>query len=234
MTTDTPPQTTSLTTLPGETELDPLSLDEVVADLNRIYTTQGMETVRIVGEYVLERFFEGDSEAFRQRSKKHVTFRQLAERDDLQMSYSFVWKSVAVVDQLRLLPLDVALSLPMSHHVALLPLKDATEKVRLAQAAADEGLGRDALLARVKAARLASGGASKVGRPPLPAFVKAFRRLGKLRSWASSEVVDAGLLEAAHMAPDEALVELAKARVELEAALALVKKLEAAVGSSQA
>ena len=217
------------TALLGETEVDEMALDQAVADLNRIYTTQGMETIRIVGEYVLERFFGGDPAVFRDRSKKHLTFRQLAGRDDLQMSYSFVWKSVAVVHQLRVLPQDVAQALSMSHHIALLPVKDAGEKVRLAQAAADEGLGREALLARVKEARLAGGPASKAGRPALPAFVKAFRRLGKLRALAGSEAVNAGLLEAARMAPEEALVELGKARVELEAALALVGTLESAV-----
>ena len=215
--------------LPGESVGAQSGLDAAVVELNGIYAAKGLETAQAIGEAVLGRFFGGDAAAFRGRSRGHVTFRQLGKRADLQMSYSFVWKSVAVAEQLRVLPQEVAAALPLSHHVLLLPVKDVHEKLKLARLAAEEGLARDDFEAHVRAARRASGAESKAGRPPLPAFIKAFRRLAKLRVQAVSEVVDQEALEAARMAPAEALVELEKARQELQASLEVVTQLEAQI-----
>jgi len=169
--------------LPGEHDIATDRVDEVVVRLNRLYRDKGLETIRAVGELVLETFFGGDVDNFRTRGRAHVSFRKLAERKDLEMSYQFIWNSVAVLDQLRLLPATVANALPVSHHKLLLPIKDADLKLRLAEEAVGEGLGKRDFGERVKGVREATAPDIKLGRPPLPAFARAataIRHAGKL------------------------------------------------------
>jgi hypothetical protein len=128
--------------LPGERSPDQRLLDEAVADLNRIYTAKALETARLIGGYILERFFAGSAERFHDRGRKHVSFRLLAERPDLKFSYSYLWTCVAVVEQYAELPHDIADALPLSHHRLLLPVRDRDEKVALARRAVVEGLSK--------------------------------------------------------------------------------------------
>ena len=41
-------------------------------------------------EYVLDSFFGGSYSEFKQHSSRHLSFRELAEREDLQVSYSWL------------------------------------------------------------------------------------------------------------------------------------------------
>lgn len=173
--------------LPGEGSVDAELLDKAVAVINRIYVSKGLETARAIGNYVVEAFFGGDLESFGQRQKKHVTFRALAEREDLHVAYNTIWYSVAVLDQLRLLPEDVAEALPLSHHKLLLPVADADVKAKLAAKAVEEKLSSREFAEVVKAARVAQSGKPRGGRPPLPAVVKGIRRLQKAVALATSE-----------------------------------------------
>jgi len=102
--------------LPGEQEADSVLLDQAVAHINQLYIAKGLETARVIGEYVLTTFFGGDTETFRAKGSKHTSFRALAEREDLHVSHVWIWRAVSVVDQLQLLPEDVAGSLPFTHH----------------------------------------------------------------------------------------------------------------------
>jgi len=165
--------------LPGETSADDSVLDQAVGELNRIYIAKGLEAARAMGEYVLDTFFAGDPANFRTRSNKHITFRRLAERDDLQPSYSHVFSSVAVVEQLRLLPEDIGTALSVSHHKALLPIKDESSKERLAKKAIEDGLSVEAFRLEIQRVLSKSKGKSKAGRPPLPTFVKGIKKIIK-------------------------------------------------------
>lgn len=162
--------------LPGERSADPVLVDQAVWDLNRIWLSKGFETARAVGEYVLTCFFQDDTESFRARGKHHHSFRALAARDDLQVSHTFLWRAVALVEQLRVLPADLADQLGYSHHLALLPVKDLAVKIALARQAVDQGLTRRQLEAAVRQAKEPS----RAGRPPLPVFVMSVNRLRKL------------------------------------------------------
>ena len=93
--------------LAGEDQLDETLLDKAVAEINRIYVSKGLETARAIGNYVVGAFFGGDLESFRQREKKHVTFRALANREELHVAYNTIWYSVAVLGQLRQLPENI-------------------------------------------------------------------------------------------------------------------------------
>lgn len=185
------PKTTIVkATLPGQAEVNSKLLDEAVEDLNRLYRTKGLETARAVGEYVLETFFEGDVDNFRTAGTKHVSFRNLAKREDLQLSYLFIWNSVAVVDQLRLLPEKIAEALPLSHHKLLLPVKDEKKKVQLAEAAVNQKLSKRAFVKSVREVRDAQKSESNVGRPTTPGFAKAVTALKKVVKTASEDITD--------------------------------------------
>lgn len=180
--------------LPGEAQVDPALLDVAVETLNRIYVAKGLETAREMGEYVLGTFFGGDLEAFHSRGKKHASMRALAAREDLHPSHTVIWRSVAVIEQLRLLPENVASALPYTHHTLLLPVRDEKAKVKLAQRAVEKGLTKRALAAEVKKVREKEIGESKAGRPPLPAFIKTVNRLEKLTGanelWEDLDAID--------------------------------------------
>lgn len=153
-------------------------LDEAVAHINHLYVAKGLETARDIGEYVLNTFFGGDSAAFQTRGNGHETFRKLAEHPGLQVSYSFIYNSVAVFEQLKALPADIASALPLSHHKILLPVKDQERKVELARLAVEGNLPKAKFAEVVSKQRKASAEGAARGRPALPAFVKV---LGPLK-----------------------------------------------------
>lgn len=179
-----------VTTLPGAASVDAGLLDHAVANINRIYQGKGLEMAREAGEYVLHTFFAGDPENFRNRGKKHVTFRQLAQRKDLQVSYTTIWNAVAVLDQLRLLPENIASALPLSHHKLLLPIKDPDSKVKLAQKAVDKSLSKRTFEDEVRKARQKQKGNSTAGRPALPAAVKSLHKLARYVSFVANDRVE--------------------------------------------
>ena len=158
--------------LPGELAADLALLDQAVQDINRIYTQKGLETVLALGQYVLDTFFGGAATAFQSRGGDHLTFRELAHREDLHVSYATLWRAVGVVEQYARLPEPVARALPPTHHTLLLPLKDDQKKTELARKAVDRGWSKAELEREVKKAK----GRSKVGRPTLPRFVKTLHR----------------------------------------------------------
>jgi len=102
--------------------------------------TKGLELYFAVGDYVLNTFFGEDPETFHTRGKGHATFPALAEREDLRLGFSALYKAVAVVEQRRLLPDNLASVLSLEHQVKLLPVKDENEKVELARRAVQEEL----------------------------------------------------------------------------------------------
>lgn len=214
--------------LPGEQTVDTAALDDAVQELNRLYVAKGLETARSIGEYVIARFFGGEPEKFHERSGGHVTFRELAERADLLPSHSFLWKACAVVEQLRLLPPNVAEALPFSHHALLLPVKDTAAKLQLAQKAVDKGLSKRALEAEVKKVRKRKEGETRAGRPALPVFVKGLTRLKAAVALATSE--DVGADAFATYSPSKAKVLLEQLNEHVAALTELRSKVEAAMG----
>ncbi|MBI4438218.1 hypothetical protein HY631_04670 [Candidatus Uhrbacteria bacterium] len=169
--------------LPGEKAVDKALVDQVVAHVNRVASVKGMETVLEIGAVVLDKMFDGDPANFRRRGEEHLSFRELASRNEageLHVSHSFIWRAVSVLEQYRLLPETVRAALPYTHHTLLLPVKDEAAKVQLAQRAAEAGWSKRKLEEEVQKVRAKAKGDSKAGRPPLPRFVKAIHRFQKL------------------------------------------------------
>jgi len=126
----------------GSGHIDQALVERAVCDLNHIYTTKALQTACLIGEYVINRFFGGDVEAFRRGSCEHASFRALSKHQDLRFSPTYLWTAVAVVGQIRELPEDLAQCLSLSHHRLLLPLKDASVKVALARMAVKQNLSK--------------------------------------------------------------------------------------------
>ena len=191
--------------LPGADSIDGALLDRAVHELNQVFCAKGLETARAIAEVVIEVFFGGSVEHFKARSGSHISFVELKKRADLQVSYQFVWNSCAVYDQLRLLPRDVVDALPMSHQKLLLPVKNQEQKVALALAAVQEKLGKRAFEERIKLVRNAES-TSKAGRPPLPAFAKAFTVVKRAVAIARMGEIDESSF--AHFSKDEARAQI--------------------------
>lgn len=181
--------------LPGGTVLDSIALDRAVAHINGIYTQKGLKTATKIGSYVLDMFFAGDFESFRHEGKKHVTFRALAERDDLCVSHSFIWYAVAVLEQSTQLPDDVSETLPFSHHKLLLPIKDLELKLELAREAVARRMSKRKLAERIRGLRRNSAAFSRAGRPPLPSFVKGLTQVRRGVELACSEELSDDLFD---------------------------------------
>jgi hypothetical protein len=211
--------------LPGEFAADPSLVDEVVETLNAMYRVKALEAAREVGEYLLDRFFDGDPVRFRERGRKHASFRKLADREDLQPSYSFLWHACAVVDQLRQLPEELRDALPLSHHRLLLPVHDPEAKVDLARRAVDEGMSKRVFEDEIRRSRGDGQGASRVGRPPLPAVVKGLNRVRSAVREVADVPVDDGMLTAERAR--ELLVDIAG---QIQVLMAVKDRIEGVLG----
>lgn len=211
--------------LPGETSVRTDLIDVAVREINRIYVGKGIEAARGVGEYVLKTFFAGRVEHFRRRGRRHVSFRKLAERTDLRISYATLWKCVALVDQFRGMPGEIANALPVTHHALLLPVRDQKCKLALARKAVREGLSKAALAAEVRRSGALSATMPRRGRPPLPAVARLLSAFARLARQSASEAL---LDRSVDALPPDRLAELvAGATRDLEQIRLLVHRLRA-------
>lgn len=175
--------------LPGADDKDDALIDRLVGRLNQAYRVKGLETAREIAGSVIDLMFEGSAENFLARGNTHMSFKELKKRKDLQVSYLFVWNSCAVYGQLQQLPPVVADALPMSHHKLLLAVKDDDKKRELATVAVEQGLSKRAFEEQVNKVKKEQKGDSKVGRPALPAFAKAFGKLEQIVKQAKLEEI---------------------------------------------
>ena len=162
----------------GADEVDERLLDEVVDYVNRRYAARGLELARELGEYLVDAFFGGDPDAFADEGT-HASWRALAQRDDLAVPHTRLWYSVAILRQLRELG-PIGESLGVSHHRRLLGVRDVDAKKALAKRAARERLTVQQLDRAVAAHYRRQSTPKRRGRPRLPGWVKALRRLPKL------------------------------------------------------
>lgn len=171
--------------LPGELDVDAKLVDAAVGHINELYVRKGMETALEIGKYIADTFFGGDTELT--VTGDSASFRKLAEREDLEMSHSWLWSATRVYRQWDLIPEGVREKLSFSHHRALLPLGDDTKAlVTVAKKAVKEGLTKIQLDALVAEHRETSEGDPR-GRPPEPAFIGSLKKLNKAAEIAKIE-----------------------------------------------
>ncbi len=209
--------------LPGQSKMDKALVDQAVEDLNAMYTAKGLELARAMGEYVLENFFGGDLTNL-QKDQSHVSWRALAQRKDLRMSYSTLWSSVAVLGQLRTLPEDVGEALTVSHHRRLVAITDTNAKLRIAKKAVKNELTVKQLEEEIASYR-SGAKVSNRGRPALSGPVKALRRLPKFIEPLTEYEVSADDVETLGIENAEELLETLEEQIEtLEAAKQEIKE----------
>ncbi len=161
--------------LPGETEVDTVLVDQAVDELNRLYVTKGLETYTAVGQYVVDTFFDGDYANFNKRGDGHLTFHDLATRDDLIVSKSVLHRSVQILELHKRLGEPEWRRVTATHYREVLALEDK-HQATLLERAEKEGWSSRELAVAAKKKKPSDGR----GRPPLPSFVKAIGKLGKL------------------------------------------------------
>lgn len=165
------------------------SLDAAVDELNRIAVRKGLETARAVADFVLGLYYGGNLRAYKERSHPgHASLQELSSHPRLQLSGSFIAQSIAVIEQLHLMPPEVGEALSFSHHRELLVLADEEERVELAREAIREGLSRDQLKARVDRI-VAASTSNRRGRPRKPAFAQIGRCLEQAVACLDSELL---------------------------------------------
>src|SRR5258706_12155272 len=112
-------------------------LDEVIAQINALWRKGVLNTVVALGDYLIKTFYGGDLELAQSHSPtKPARLTQLFDRaDELQVSIHALKESVRIAAQYHEMPRAVADGISKSHHAALLPVADLTQKVRYAQEA---------------------------------------------------------------------------------------------------
>ena len=219
--------------LPGQAAARQDLIDAAVREINRAYVTKGLETAKWIGEYVLKTFFEGKVENFRRLGRKHASFRKLGEREDLHVSYVFLWNCVGMVDQFKALPGEIANALPATHHTLLLPVHDEKAKLELAKKAVRQKMSSRELSAEVqKLRRRGKSNGDRRGRPAMTQTVRLLSALSRLATLARSAGV-AGDAEVAALGPAKLGPLLGEADRDLAALKGLVDRVRSRIDGEQ-
>jgi hypothetical protein len=78
--------------------VDRRDLDAVVDELRQLTQVATLDLALAVGRLVIDRFYDGDTNAWRLRGRRCTSFRKLAARPDLPMSASALYRSVAIYE----------------------------------------------------------------------------------------------------------------------------------------
>ena len=177
--------------LPGATTLDTALIEHAVAELGAIYNRGALKTAEAMGRFVLDTFFAGDVAAFTSRRRRHLSFVELTRRPDLPCKPLLLYRAVRLVEQQQQLPDVLTDQLGYSQQLALLPVRDPAEKLRLAeQAVAGDWTVRQ-LTAEV---REATADEPNRGRKRQPAFRKGVRKVLKGIDEATEEPFEEAML----------------------------------------
>jgi hypothetical protein len=178
----TPPE--ALPPEPQETALEPVVDDELITEVyEEIRSLQRDATIELavkMGELIVERFYGGRLDAWREHGQKESSLRKLAakfEDDESGMSAAGIYRVVAIYELDQRLGVSARKQLTVTHIRAVIGLPQAEQKRLLDQAEA-KGWTTRQLEDKAATARKKEGDGR--GRHPLPAFVKTANWLGKL------------------------------------------------------
>lgn len=145
-------------------ELDREEFEQIAAHLRSLYRAGAFQTAIAIGEYVAERFFDGNTQRLASAGKVHPSIRRLAKHGNLGFSAATLWTALAVTEQARQLPAELGPALSLEHHRLLVAVRDPDQKAALARAAVDEVLGKRALATRIAEAQRQHPRKEKRGR----------------------------------------------------------------------
>lgn len=154
-------------------------IDEVYEEIQNIHRESLLHVAVATGRIVVERFFGGDLEAWQERGPKDTSFRKLAAKfgeGDLSASGLHRAVNIYALDQKH--GVSGRKHLTATHVRALIGLSDQ-EAERLIRHTEKNDWSAKKLETEATKARKKEN-TSGAGRPPLPAFVKTIRHLGKL------------------------------------------------------
>lgn len=152
-------------------------LDLVVAQLRRVSRDATLQFSLSVGAIVIHHFYDGDTNAWRQRGAKSVSFRRLSEREDLPFSPSLLYRCVAIFELCaRLDAVSRWKHLNATHFRAVLGLPQEAQ-VRLLSQANQEHWTVAQL--EVTAANVRKRESQRVGRRSAPRLVKSVGALAR-------------------------------------------------------
>lgn len=190
-------------------------VDAIVAEVNRRWLEKGLEAAMAVGEYLLETLFEGSVAVYQRQSREHPVLAAVLRSKALRLSAAQVRSSLALMEQLEVLP-RLGRQLPLSHHKLLFRVLDRRQKQALAQQAVTERL-TSRQLGEVVRATVGTAHRGRPAKKPLAAFTT---QLGKL-----VHSVEVGPHELAGYGPTA----LEQVRRDIRLAIRRLERLEQAV-----
>jgi hypothetical protein len=132
---------------PGEQD----QVDQAVRAINGILLRKNLEIAVELRRYVLDEFFAGSWQAwYDARPGTCVAYDALVARGDLRVGKESLRELMRVGEQVWKWSEDLAYSLSVAHHRALLPVADDTVQQSLAKQAVEEGLTAKQLAERVR------------------------------------------------------------------------------------
>ena len=199
--------------------------DGHLSQVNQLSQNRGLQGATKLGRYVLDTFFDGSPERFRQEGKSNQNFRTVVQSPKLKASYSLLYYSVAVTEQLEQLPKNVGKKLSFSHHKLLLPVKDPRTKEAFARKVVTESLSVRGLREVVARHRVEQASRIRRGRPPLPDLVKALNRLPRIvEQMDDSDLENERLFD--RYSPEQATALLERTREDLSKLHQLLTQIE--------
>lgn len=176
-------------------------MDQIVVEMKFLAQRAALDFALAVGELIIARLFDGDLDAWRLEGASSPSMRAVAEHVDLPISASALYRAVGVYELSERLP-ELARWRPrigLTHLRAVLNLPDEAQR-RLLRAAHDNAWPVDKLETETSITRenLRLIGRGRRGRPPLPAQVKAVRKLRRTiekHGEQLEEVIDGGTLD---------------------------------------
>lgn len=172
-----------------------IDLDAAVAHLNALAAGDALDTALATGRYLVDTFFDGDVCAFeRPRAPGRISLRQLAGRSDLEASHCTLCRDIGILGQSLLLPRAGYPNLKLSHHCALLAVRDVASKLALARCSEANDWSSRQLAEEIGRAKAEASGPPRRGRPSVPKFVKAARQVAAMSRQITSIPCDEAAL----------------------------------------
>src|SRR5688500_15482884 len=82
-------------------EITDNTITEVVEAIRAAQAKHGFALAEEIGRLVVERFYGGDIDVFRERGAKDASLRKLADRKDLPMKFGAIYNAVATYEFLQ-------------------------------------------------------------------------------------------------------------------------------------
>jgi len=140
-------------------------VSDVVAKLNHICKAATFDFAMNVGRLIVDNFYSGDLDRWRQRGVKNVSFRKLAKHPALPMSATALYRSVAIYELCKRMGIETWKHVSTSHIRLVLPLPTQTQ-ARLLRTTEDEGWPVTRLRDEIVALRRSKDSAVALHEPP--------------------------------------------------------------------